>query len=235
MQEWFDLPQHLDLIIAPEGDYSKPHGQVRFLDEIDEFHKWHWLELRHLHRDITTDEVQAFVDTFPEKRPPIHRLMITTKGYTQTATVLAQQHGVHCILVAYDALRRDYGYLKPNITVQNIKTVRQLSQREWNKIHDRLNDSLTDPEVEAVLKSDQGFPSYHWHHLRNALPISEPYDKVEDYSYDLPGYCLQVTDLDELAIEGVSFRYSTTFHILEGDNEAEAVADLLKEILLDRV
>lgn len=235
MEDWFEKPEHLDLIITSSGDPSKPHGQLRFLDEIDDFHKWYWLELRHLHYDVSTIEVQAFIDTFPEKRPPTRCLMITTKTFTQTAMVLAQQYGIECIYMAYDARTRNYGYLKPVITVQNIHSSRQLSQRDWTMIHDRLAESLKDETVDAVLTGGQDNPSYQWHQLRDALPIVEPYGQSEDYRYNLPDYELQVSGIDHLPIEGVSFRYHTHFEPLEGDDEAEALANLLKDLLVDQV
>ena len=235
MQDWFERPEHLDLIIAEPSDATRPHGQLRFLDEVDDFHKWYWLELRYLDRDIDSNAVQLFVDTFPEKRPPVRRLMLTTKSFTQSAIVLAQQHGVECIRVAYDPRTRDHGYLKPVITVQNVHSPQTLSQREWNVIHDRLADSLKDSSIEAVLAGSQGNPSYRWHHLRDALPIAEPYDESQDYRYDLPGYELQVSGLKALPIEGVTFRYHTHFQPLEGEDKVEALTDLLKDLLLDRV
>lgn len=231
---WCEDEHHLDLQVAEDEDFSKPHIWLRFLDDVMKFNNWYAVELRHFDQEIDSNKVQHFVNTLPKGHKILHKIMISKVGFTQTATVMAGQLGVLCIDFGQDPQTRYYGYLEPLVTGQTIDSPEVLSQREWKQIHERLNDSRGQgATVEALVVDTQSEQQYTWGLLEDALPVIEPYETVGEHVYDLAKHRLKVTGFDPLPIERIVFKYSTNFRVLDGRAEAEALAELLERVIVE--
>jgi hypothetical protein len=231
LYDWCAEENHLDLQIADDDDFSKPHLWLRFLEDPMEFNKWYAIELRHLNEEIDSHKVQHFVHTLPEKHTIVEKIMVSKEGFTQAAIVLAGQHGVRCLNFAKDD-KDYYGYLVPVVSSQTVDSPDVLSQREWQQIHTRLEDSRRKgAAVKAVISDPNSDQSYTWDSLEGALPIVTPYETTSTHAYEFPKHRLLVTGFDPLPIERVKFKYFTTFRILDGREEGEALAELLELVV----
>lgn len=231
---WCDEEHHVDIQIAEEEDFSKPHIWLRFLHDPMDFNKWHAIELRHLEEQIDSDKVQHFVNTLPQGQTIVNKIMISKKGATQAATVLAGQHGVRMVTFAQNPPSTYYGYLEPVVKSQTIDTPKILSQREWQRIHQCLEESKTiNSTIKALIVDPQSEQKYTWNSLELALPIVTPYETVAQYVYDFPKHHLQITGEETLLIERITFKYTTSFRTLDAREEIEALAEVLEKIVMD--
>lgn len=234
LYNWCEEDHQLDLQVAEEEDFSKPHLWLRFLDDPMDFHLWHGVELRHLNKEIDSHMVQHFDNTLPKGQTIVNKIMVSKVGFTQAAIVMAGQLGVQCINFAQDAQSGYYGYLVPVVSSQTIDSPEVLSQREWQQIHQKLEESChKHSKIEALVVDPQTDQQYTWANLEGALPVITPYETTDSYVYDFHQHRLQVTGFDPLPIEKVTFKYFTAFRVLDGREEAEAVAELLEKVILD--
>ena len=230
---WCEEEHHLDLQVAGEEDFSTPHLWMRFLDDPMDFHLWHAVELRYLDEEIDSHMMQHFVDSLPKGNTVVNKIMISKTGFTQAAIVVAGELGVNCINFAQDPQNSYYGYLVPVVTNQTVDSSQILSQREWQQIHQSLDDSRHQHTgVEATIVSPDEKNRYTWANLEGALPVITPYDTTDEYKYDFSNHQLHVTGFDALPIDSISFKYSTTFKVLDGREEVEALAEVLEKIIM---
>ncbi|MGH1335933.1 MAG: hypothetical protein ACRBFS_07375 [Aureispira sp.] len=229
LYDWCEDEHHLDLQIAGEEDFSKPHLWLRFLDDPMNFHRWHAVELRYLEEEVDSHRLQHFVDTLPKGHTVVNKIMLSKTGFTQAALVLAGELGVNCINIAQDPQSHYYGYLVPVVSAQTIDSPQVLSQREWQQIHQHLEDSRHNKGIEATIVAPDDGNNYTWMNLEVALPVVTPYDTPNQYEYDFSGHQLHITGFEALPINGISFKYSTIFKVLDGREEIEAIAELLEK------
>ncbi|MFK7795809.1 MAG: hypothetical protein AB8E82_00040 [Aureispira sp.] len=232
LYSWFENENHLDLQIAGEDDFSKPHLWFRFLEDVMNFNTWYAVELRHLEEKIDSEQVQHFVAHLPKGNTVARKIMVSKVGFTPTAIVKAGEWGVDCITFAQDERSRYYGYLIPEVKNQTIDTPTVLSQREWNQLLDHLADSRQqNAAIEALIVDPQNEHQYKWDNLERALPIITPYETLGEYVYDFKAHELHLTGFDILPIEGVVFKYQTTFKPLDGQTEEEALAEAIEQLV----
>ncbi len=234
LYNWCAEEQHLDVQIADDEDFSKPHVWLRFLDDALKFNKWYAIELRHLEEEIDSHKVQHFVNTLPKGHTIVDKIMVSKVGFTQSAIVAAGQQGVHCINFVQEERTQYYGYLMPVIKAQTIDSPEVLSQREWQQIHDQLAESRQQHStITATISDPQSEERYTLGTLEKALPIVTPYDTSGTYAYEFPKHRLLLTGFDPLPIERINFNYATTFQVLDGRTEAEALAEVLGRLILE--
>lgn len=229
LYNWFEDENHLDLQMAAEDDFSKPHLWFRFLDDVMNFNTWYAAELRYLEEEIDSHKIAYFVEHLPAGHTVARKIMVSKIGFTQAAIVKAGELGVDCITFAQDERRQYYGYLIPEVKHQTIETSTVLSQREWNQILDYLADSRQkNTSIEATIIDPQSEHQYAWDNLERALPVITPYETLGEYVYDFKAHELHLTGFDILPIEGVVFKYHTAFKPLDGRTEEEALAEALE-------
>lgn len=221
-KEWTDKPGDYELIIQ-DTDTQKA-VMLRMMYAPDD---WYWINSATYEKIITEEDIRKIIaENIADKLLRL-KLLITTKGFTQQAGILASQHNIIIAFLAFPtATYTSFSYRIPIINQYHIQTQQKLNEQEWQHIHFVIAESKRGYEKAVILNTEKN-KIYDFKDLEAGLSLDDFSGNNIAFNYDMPGYFLVLND-KSIAINGIGFNYFTELKNLNTNNEAAALKNLLE-------
>ncbi|MDX1957420.1 MAG: hypothetical protein SFU98_02550 [Leptospiraceae bacterium] len=149
------------------------------------------------------------------------------------AALLANQNK---IWICHFFEQNKFGYLVNRIYNHEIQANINLSQAEWQKSHSKIEESGSDfmrgsSNIHALILDEKLQKKYDFKNLEFALPFDLS-SKNLFYTFELPNYYLKITDLENIPIFAINFRYYTELKEVNSDNLVQALGEVLSIYIL---
>ena len=229
---WCDNPQDCEMEICQDKTLQKPNLLFRFTDHAINLDNWYIVELRTFNQKVTVRDIEAFILAIPADRTIKEKVIVSTKGITEDAAILASQHQIWLShLAASQDNPNRYGYLLARVTRHEIQSSKTLSQAHWQELHRKLEESgfgfmRGTPTTKAEVLDKAGEKICDFTSLQLALPLDSPSEPVS-YQYPLPDCYLATTGMERIPIDAIRFHYTTELRAVEGTNRLDALNELL--------
>ena len=231
-RSWGESPQACEMIVSKDDVQNLPNLQFRYNDNPESAENWFSIELRYFNQEVTKADIETYLGRLPEGRKFKEKVIVSTKGFTQEASILASMEKIWLSHFAEDSKTPGkYGYLIPRVSKHDIKTPMEISAQKWNVIHYDIERSGWNymrgkPPVDAIIKDKDGNKICDFISLEFGL---EKKDSISyfDYTYDFPDCTLVIGEEDPIPLESITYRYYTSLREVKGENMLDALCETL--------